>query len=170
MIKQLFLPLVAVAAFVVIVGILSQQSGNINIGKYVPSFATASPVPKESAEIGGKTISIEVVKTESDRQKGLSGRSFLDSGSGMLFAFNTKNVSPIFWMKDMQIPVDIIWIRNEKVTKIDKDVPVPAQSTNDSNLIKYNGGNIDYVIEVNAGFTSQNNIKVGDQVTLPSGL
>ncbi len=88
---------------------------------------------------------------------------------GMLFIFDSKKVSPSFWMKDTLIPLDIIWIRDNRVEKIDKDVPTPAPDTPDNKLPKYTSGRpVDYVLEVNAGFNQKNGIKVGDPLTLPT--
>jgi uncharacterized membrane protein (UPF0127 family) len=73
-------------------------------------------------------------------------------------------------MKDMLIPLDFIWVANGKIVKIDKNVPAPAPNTPDGNLKTYSPGTpIDYVLEVNAGFSDKNNIKVGDSVNL-SGI
>ena len=65
----------------------------------------------------------------------------------------------------MLIPLDIIWIGNGKIVKIDENVPAPVAGTSDSKLLNYSPGSpIDYVLEVNAGFSDKNNFKVGDLV------
>lgn len=157
MIKQLILPFLGVIAFIVLVGLLLQHS------------STLAPTQR-TVTIGSKVINVEVASTEATREQGLSGRSSLPAGSGMLFVFESKNVNPIFWMKGMLIPLDFIWISGGKVIRIDKNVPAPSPNTSDSNLKLYSAGQpIDYVLEVNAGFSQLNSIKVGDSVTL-SGI
>jgi uncharacterized membrane protein (UPF0127 family) len=113
-------------------------------------------------------IDVEIADTESLREKGLSERSSIEKDHGMLFVFNEKNALPIFWMKGMLIPIDIIWINDDKVTKIDKNVPPPpATSTPDSKLTKYPApGPTDYVLEVDSGFSEQNDIKIGEPVKI----
>ncbi len=155
MIKQIFLPLIAVGIFIVLVGL----------------FMKNSETKPKTLTIGSKTISIEIAKTAESRTKGLSGRSALTENNGMLFVFDRQDILPTFWMKDMLIPIDIIWINDEKVAKIDKDVKAPDKNTPDNKLPTYAPNTpIDYVLEVPAGFSDKNNIKIGDSVDLPGIL
>ncbi len=157
MIKQLVLPLVAVAAFIVIVGLLVKNSANIAL----------PGVPQKTVTIGSKTINVEVAKTPDERTRGLSGRYSLGEENGMLFVFDAQNITPNFWMKGMLIPLDIIWINDGKIVKIDKNAEAPKENTPDQKLTIYAPGiPIDYVLEVNAGFSDKNNVKVGNSVDL----
>jgi uncharacterized membrane protein (UPF0127 family) len=154
MIKQLLLPFLGVIAFIVLVGLLLQHSETL-----VPTQHTVT--------IDSHVINVEIASTEASREQGLSGQNSLASDGGMLFVFGSKQVNPTFWMKGMLIPLDFIWISGGKVVRIDKNVPAPAANTPDSNLKLYTAGQpIDYVVEVNAGFSQTNSIKVGDSVTL----
>ena len=167
MIKQLLIPFIAVAAFIVFVGYFTQRPGTINLGKFLPS-ATSTPVQTKSMTVGVKVIQVEIANTESLREKGLGGRKSLDTNTGLLFTFEKRQSMPIFWMKDMQIPIDIIWISGDKITKIDKNIMVPDANTPDGQLKKYSPNKpVDYVLEVNAGFSDTENIKVGDSVIIP---
>jgi uncharacterized protein len=157
MAKQLLLPLAAVALFIILVGLFTQR---------VPSQST-TPLKKATVVINNKNLEVEIVDTEALRQKGLGGRTSLPGESGMLFVFETKKVNPVFWMKDMLIPLDIIWIVDGKIIKIDKNIPAPIAGTTDDKLIKFSPGRpVDNVLEVNAGFTDSNNIKTGNAVDL----
>jgi uncharacterized membrane protein (UPF0127 family) len=154
MIKQLLLPFLGVIAFIIFVGVLLQRSETL-----VPTLKTVT--------IGSKVVNVEVASTEASREQGLSGRTSLAADGGMLFVFESKQVNPTFWMKGMQIPLDFIWISGGKVVRIDQNVPAPSPNTPDSSLKLYIAGQpIDYVLEVNAGFSQLNSIKVGDSVTL----
>ena len=157
MFKQIILPLLAVIAFIVVVGIFIQRS-------------TPIVQPQKTIAIDNVKINVQIADTEEKRTKGLSGVTSLDGNSGMLFVFNSKAVAPTFWMKDMLIPLDMIWIGNGKIVRINKNIPAPAPSTADINLKTYSAGQpIDYVLEINAGFSVKNNISVGDAVDL-SGI
>ena len=154
MFKQIILPLLAVIVFIVVVGIFVQKS-------------TPIAPPQKTITINAVKISVQIADTEAKRTKGLSGVSNLDSGNGMLFIFGSKGVTPTFWMKDMLIPLDIIWINGGKIVRIDKNIPTPVSGTADINLKIYSAGQpVDYVLEVNAEFSDKNNIKVGDAVDL----
>jgi len=174
MFKQVFLPIILVAAFIAIVGYFTQNPSRLN---FLSSFGGQSTsATQKTVTIDGKVIAVSIADTNSTRTKGLSGTKSLDQNSGMLFIFDTggdastKQVTPLFWMKDMLIPLDIIWISGGKIVHIDKSVPIPAAGTADTSLQTYSAGApVDYVLEVNAGFCDQNNIKVGDNVNL-SGI
>ena len=173
MFKQVFIPILAAIAFIVGVGIFLQRSSTFfpPASSLPPSTTsptpTTTPGPLKSISVNGKKIYVEIASTPEAREKGLSGRSFLASDSGMLFTFGTTSISPIFWMKDMLIPLDFIWIKDGKVLKIDKNIQPPAPNTPDNQLPEYAPGTpIDYVLEVNAGFCDQNGISVGSPVDL----
>lgn len=168
MIKQVLLPILGVVVFIVVVGMFVNKSTSLDFS----GVLKPSPTPNTKALIiNGKTIQVQVARTQDQRVKGLSGISSLEKNSGMLFVFDTKKVSPAFWMKDMLIPLDMIWIGDGKIIKIDKDIPVPAPGTADNKLTVYSPGQpIDYVLEVNAGFSNLNNLKVGSIVDLTSVL
>lgn len=158
MFKQIVLPILGVAAFIVAVGLLVQKNSSIN-----------SPQPSVGSivTINNKKISVEIANTEEKRKTGLSGRDTLTNNSGMLFVFDKKDTTPNFWMKDMKIAIDIIWINDDKIVKIDKNVPIPIGGTLDNKLPIYSPGTpIDYVLEVNSGFSDLNNINVGDMADL----
>lgn len=165
MIKKVLLPILATIAFIVLVGIFTQKNLFVKL--------TPSPTPvqsKASVTINKKEINVEIASTDAERQKGLSGREIMDSDSGMLFVFQDKNKAPVFWMKDMLIPLDILWIKDNRVTRIDQNVPAPAKKTPDNKLKTYSAGiPVDYVLEVNSGFSKANSINVGDSVTV-SGI
>lgn len=164
MIKKVIISIIAVALFIVAVGIFLQKTSTFN---------PASPVPTQSKAtvlIGDVSVSADVVKTQTDREKGLSGVKSLDINSGMLFIFDMPNSVSSFWMKGMLIPLDIIWIQGGKIIRIDKNAAVPDPNTPDNKLKIYSAGKpFDYVLEVNSGFTSSNSIKIGDSVTI-SGI
>jgi len=109
-------------------------------------------------------IEVSVARTSSEKEHGLSGTQSLGENQGMIFEFIPKS-RPNFWMKDMLIPLDMIWIESGKIVKIDKNVPNPEPNTPDARLkIYYPTAPVDYVLEVNAGFCDKNGIKEGDSV------
>jgi uncharacterized membrane protein (UPF0127 family) len=130
------------------------------------------PTTNKKTKIFVKNIKIDVdiAETPEEKAKGLSGRQSLKKNEGMLFIFE-NNTYPIFWMKDMHFPIDIIWIADEKVVHIDRNVPVPEVNTPDSKLPLYKPPvGIDYVLEVNAGFAESHNIKLNDVVNIPQDI
>jgi len=168
MFKQIILPILAVIAFIVVVGILVQKSSSLGLSGFSVPQPTAAP--EKTITIDTTKINVQIADTAGKRTVGLSGATSLKEDGGMLFVFETKGVTPLFWMKDMLIPLDFIWIGNGKIMQIDKNIPIPSPGTPDNNLKTYSAGApIDYILEVNAGFSDANNLKVGSTVDL-SGI
>jgi hypothetical protein len=116
-------------------------------------------------EIGGEELEVWVAKTIKEREKGLSGIEKLENNEGMLFVFPLGSNSS-FWMKDMLIPIDIIWIDSDKKVVDIKENLFPESYPDLINSAK----EISYVLEVNAGFVYDKNIKIGDELVLKGGL
>ena len=104
-------------------------------------------------------IKIEVAGDPYSRYRGLSGREELCANCGMLFVFPWQ-AKQTFVMRRMKFPLDIIWIKGDTIVKIDKNLP--PEGAIPKNFYS-SGEPVDYVLEVNGGFTDRNNIKTGDQ-------
>jgi uncharacterized protein len=103
-------------------------------------------------------IFLEIADTPEKRARGLSNKDSLPEDHGMLFIFPRRS-RPAFWMKDMLFPIDIIWIKDDSIIAIDKNVPAPVSDTLDHYLPPEK---IDYVLEINANLSDKYNLKVGD--------
>ena len=100
-------------------------------------------------------VNIELANTAEERSLGLSFRQYLGDYDGMLFVFDS-DVSNSFWMKDMKIPLDIIFVdRNYFIVDIREAVP-PCSDTYCPNISS--SSPYRYVLEVNSGFVEKNGI------------
>jgi len=116
---------------------------------------------KKEIKIGDKNISVDFSDTDCKRTLGLSGRESLIKDEGMLFAFE-KQGNYGFWMKDMKFPIDIIWIKEDfSVSGI-----VGNFSPEDYPKVLGNNYLAKYVLEVPTGFSAENNIKVGNIISI----
>ena len=71
----------------------------------------------------GHIVHVEVASDDPTRAQGLMYRDQLAPDRGMIFLFGTSGNYP-FWMKNTLIPLDIIWIdEQKKVVHIAHDVP-----------------------------------------------
>jgi len=121
-------------------------------------------VQKPKVTIDDKEIFVDVARSDEEKARGLSGKKSLNENEGMLFIFDQK-YQPSFWMFDMNFPLDIIWISDDVIVDIDRNVPIPKPNTLDYQLPLYTPEKpINYVLEVNAGFCEKNSIEVGDSV------
>lgn len=106
----------------------------------------------------------EIADEPDKRRKGLSKLDELPIGEGLLFVFE-RNGEYAFWMKDMNFPIDIIWIDdNKKIIDIAENA-VPEPGKNDNDLTIYSPkSDSRYILEINAGLSSLNNLQIGDKV------
>jgi len=105
-------------------------------------------------EIDGKRVRVEIAQTPEEKMKGLSGRSNLSEGAGMLFTFDEKD-RLTFWMKDMQFDLDFIWIADNTIVDTHKNVPAPKKGQ--AQLDTYSPSvPADKILEVRAGWIQEN--------------
>ncbi|MCX6706084.1 MAG: DUF192 domain-containing protein [Candidatus Woesebacteria bacterium] len=162
--KKVILPILLTIIFITVSGIFYRKNQGLSP---LPINSTKTPIVRETktVKIGDTKVTAEIAQTDTERQKGLSGRSSLDKDTGMLFVIGNNKATPTFWMKDMKIAIDIIWIKDGKIIQIDKDIEPPAVGTPDKNLKLYSPKTaVDYVLEVNSGYSDLHNIKVGDAI------
>ena len=127
------------------------------------------PLAEEQLNIDSATFTVEIASTALEQTRGLSFRPSLGASDGMLFIFGTGSVQT-FWMKDMNFPLDMIWISGNTVAGFAQNVPAPAPGTQIWELPIYpSPPNTDRVLEVNAGTVAKYNIRVGDAVTIGTG-
>lgn len=122
--------------------------------------------PHYTIYLGKIALDVTVADEYDERVLGLSGVPSLRDLQGELFIFDT-DAKHGMWMKDMLIPLDIIWIDKDlRVVHIAENVlpntyphqifapPVDAR----------------FVLETNAFFVSSLKVKLGDRLNLPPSL
>jgi uncharacterized membrane protein (UPF0127 family) len=108
---------------------------------------------------GDVPVTVEVAATPAQQSLGLMYRKELGAAAGMLFVFDTTVEHP-FWMKNTVLPLDMIYLgEDRKIVGIVKDA-VPFTTTS-----RTVGVPSRYVLEVNAGFSEKHGVKTGDQAT-----
>lgn len=112
--------------------------------------------PHTSLRIGDGVFKAYVAQTEEERTKGLSDTPTLASDAALIFIFPTDGLWPI-WMKDMEYPIDIIWLNKDKtVVYITKNA---APDSFPKTFVSKEKAR--YVIELNAGTVDQKKISIG---------
>jgi uncharacterized membrane protein (UPF0127 family) len=118
---------------------------------------------QKTAVINGSEIKLMVADDEKSRMKGLSDRRSLNENTGMLFVFEEKG-SYGFWMKNMNFPLDIIYLDGNKVIDIKKNVQ-PADKNNATPEVYTPKAPVDKVLEVVAGVSDSLKITEGSEIT-----
>jgi len=112
-------------------------------------------------------IRAEVLKTLPEKIKGLSGRKKILPDEGALFVYQEPGFYN-FWMKGMNFAIDIIWLIPDdkqkgifKVVDITPEIsPASFPQTFSSKIPSQ------YILEVKAGFSKENDIKIGSKVKI----
>lgn len=119
-------------------------------------FLTLS-APRLMVRLGDGVFRTTLAISPQERERGLSGKTKLDSGEAMMLVFDSDERWGI-WMKDMNFPLDIIWLDSDKkVVYIVKNAmpdSYPAETFEPREAARY-------VVEVPAGSVDEKRIRVG---------
>ncbi len=123
-------------------------------------------LPKEKRLVlfeNGATFQARVAVTPQEQKIGLG---FLPAGTKvtLLFWYNDAR-ERVFWMKNMQFPIDIIWIYKNRVVLVKKNIPPPSLLISDEKIPKYGFGVLaDKVLEIPSGEAERQEIVKGLKV------
>jgi len=147
---------IVVLATVALLGAACAASSNDAVATREPGLAFV--------RIGALAVQAEVPEGDAF-YRGLGGRESLPDDRGMLFVFPEPG-SDAFWMKDMLIPIDIIWISAEgRVVDIQTAQPEPGVP--DAQLKLYEPSALgQYVLEARAGVAAEKGVQVGDEARI----
>ena len=104
------------------------------------------------------TFNVEVAKTIEERRIGLMYRKKLLNNEGMLFIFPREKIIQL-WMKNTYIPLDVIFISENKVI-----VDIKKNMEKLSETIVKSKVKSRYALEFNAGLINKLDIEIGDKV------
>lgn len=118
-----------------------------------PMTDHASKGETRTITLGNHSFEVFLADTADERIAGLSGWQKLEENQGLLFIF-PQPTRPNFWMKDMNFPIDLLWLDgNMEIVGIEKNL------TPDSYPRTFSPNQpIKYVLEINAGLTDRLNL------------
>ncbi len=132
----------------------SLQLQTKNSGQMLPIGAKAI--------MGGEVIELEVTETPEQKMLGLMFRKHLPDNRGMLFPLEPPDY-PRFWMKNVEISLDMIFLRDGIIQAMAQNVPpctaAPCPTYGPQILI-------DRVIELRGGRAAELGLAVGDRVKI----
>jgi len=126
--------------------------GGIDVGQLLPISVKTN--------LGDRAIGLEVAQTPQEQEIGLMFRTELPEDRGMLFPIEpARNVR--FWMRNVLIELDMIFLREGVVQAIIPNVP-PCLTENCPNY----GPDVpvDGVMELRGGRAAELGLKVGDRI------
>lgn len=113
----------------------------------------------------GQTFVVELAEDDASRAMGLMYRKEMDDDKGMLFIFPDSKPRA-FWMKNTLIPLDILYFdQNHRLVSISENTP-PCKNTTTRCPNYPSAGPAKYVLEINAGLSSDFGFKKGDELMI----
>lgn len=150
--------------------ILLSSCSNINIANKTIASASEQVEIKQgqilpitaAVKVKGEIIELEVAQTPKQQALGLMFRKSLADNRGMLFPFQNQRVAR-FWMKNVFIPLDMIFLNGDRVVGIEKNVP---GCKSDPCPVYGPKALVDRVIELRGGRAEELGIKLNDKILI----
>lgn len=141
------MPYVLIAIIVVLAGLITA---------YALHFSGKST----EVRLGSGVYRLHIANTEQARVTGLAGVERLSEKGGLLMDFEADGQWGI-WMKGMKIPIDIVWLNNEK--RVVYIVENASPNTPETTYLPLEDAR--YVLEFAAGTVSRDAITQGSVAT-----
>jgi uncharacterized membrane protein (UPF0127 family) len=127
---------------------------------YRTKAVVPAPNTFTTGTFGGTSLELEIAQSDEAEEKGLGGRSDVPDNYGMLFVFPVDGDYG-FWMKDMQVPLDIFWLDdNGHVITLKESIDPGTYPS-----VFYPTEDVRYVLETRAGYGAAHSIQVGSVLT-----
>ncbi len=139
---------------------------SLAIGSTMIAIAARSPqkLPVSAiASIGNQKIELEVARSPQELAYGLKFRSSLPQNRGMLFEIG-KPQKVRFWMKDVSMPLDIIFVQPDG--SVDKVAANAPSCQKELCTIYYSTAAVNRVLELKSGSAKQLGIKPGSAIQI----
>lgn len=126
-----------------------------------PAFSSGQISPDGNTVcINSHCFEVELPNGIDEFMRGLQFRTSLPENRGMLFIF-TESDTHRFWMKDTLIPLDMIWLdQDRRIVHIEENVPPCRQ---DPCPVYTPSKPALYVLEINAHEVQRMGLHTGDQ-------
>ena len=126
-----------------------------------PDFAVIEIAVQPGKQRAPLSFTVKLAETEAQRRHGLMFMPYLPKQHGMLFVFET-DAPRQFWMKNTQIPLDILFFASDGrlVNVVHSAVPFSLTARNSA-------GPARYVLELNGGVAAEIDIQLDARLVLP---
>ena len=109
-------------------------------------------------------INVEIAASQIERERGLMYRSNLDAKQGMLFVYANQKPRSV-WMKNTYLPLDVLFLAADgSIISMLDNLP-PCEK--DPCTVYDSKTAANYMLELNAGFIKQHQLKIGQKLHLP---
>ena len=124
------------------------------------SIFKSSPIT--SIQVGETVLDkIEIADSVRERELGLSGRNSIENNFGLLFVFESLGRHG-FWMKDMNFPIDIIWLdQNFTIVGLQENADPSSYPQ-----VFYPASPASYVLETKVGLIQKETLITGEKIII----
>ncbi len=142
--------------------LLALVAGVVFVQNYLKT-KTLFPFKKNSTVIiNDHKLQVAVADSQEEQEIGLSETKSLPENQGMIFLFEKPGFYS-FWMKNMKLPIDIIFINKNRIITILQNIE-PLKDNNENLRTLNSSKPTDSVLEINAGLSKKYGFKEGDIV------
>lgn len=125
--------------------------------------ARAARMDRIDVTVGSAVFSVEVARTDAQRERGLMQRRSLGRREGMIFVFDADE-HLTFWMKNTLIPLSIAFLSSEgRILQIEDMVPLSEKAVRSRLSARY-------ALELPRGAFDEVGAAEGGTVGLPAGF
>ncbi|MFA5877867.1 MAG: DUF192 domain-containing protein [Candidatus Staskawiczbacteria bacterium] len=119
------------------------------------------PKTKTQVCFDNNCFNVETADNVAKQKNGLMLREELKNDQGMLFIFSKEDIYP-FWMKNTLIPLDIIWLNENKEVVFINENTQPCLISPCPDIVPTEKAK--YVLEINAGLVNETGLSVGSKL------
>ena len=118
-------------------------------------------LPTTTLTVNGYVFTVELARSPEEQRQGLSFRAPLQPDEGMLFVYDVPQEQQ-FWMFGMTFPLDMVFLRDQKVVYIAENVPPPTGIAPPA--IVRSPADADMVLELSAGTAERIGMDIGTEI------
>lgn len=138
--------------------------GIIRLPKAAPTGEPQPPLRTVQLRINDTVLTVEVAETREQQEKGLAFRPSLGANEGMLFWYNSPRPRRL-WVYGVNFPVDMVFIRGNRVVDYQENIPPPAETYQDPAVVT-SLEDADSVLHLPAGRAQELDIRIGTEVEI----
>jgi len=138
--------------------------GIIRLPKAAPKGEPQPPLRTVEMRVNDALLTVEIAETREEQEKGLAFRPALGPNEGMLFWYNSPRPRSL-WVYGIDFPVDMVFIRGNRVVDYQENIPPPSKTWNDPAVVT-TLEDTDAVLHLLGGRAAALDIRIGTEVEI----
>ena len=136
---------------------------------FILTGCTQEALTTTQLKIAERPFTVFVADSPLERTRGLADIVHLADDEGMIFLFPTRTPQT-FWMKDVEYPIDIVWISQRQIVGYITAQPEAITTASTDYQLYQSAQPVDTVVELPAGTVARLGLQIGDNVVIGSTL